>query len=179
MTMTRRQLLRNGAALGAAVPVSLSTGWVGQAMAEGLAINGEIRVFGSDRSSSELARGLRGAGWRPVEAGRFDPLVLADLPRGTLAAGFTDEAGMALLTSQLVGRGRILALGRHSADGHRLVSQRGAVVDSLAQADSSWQTALGREYARLAQNPPSGRRDHNLREVGTAGTRELSFLVRV
>lgn len=179
MTMTRRQLLRNGFALGAAVPVSLSTGWVGQAMADGLAIHGAVQVFGNGRSTAKLAQGLRDGGWRPVEAGRFDPLVLADLPRGSLTAGFTDEAGMALLTSQLVGRGRILALGRHGSDGHQLVSQRGAVAHTLSRAGGSWQQELGREYARLVQNQPTGRESRSLRESTGTGSCELSFLVQV
>lgn len=181
MTITRRQLLRNGLALGAAVPAALSTGMVGQAMAAGLSLNGEIRLFGSDRSTAELGRGLQEKGWKPVDAGRFDPLALTALPSGSLAAGFTDEAGLALLTSQLVGRGRILVQGRHGSGNHQLVSQRGPVAEPLMSGAGSWQAALGREYARLAENLPTARHVRNLRDPSgmPSNTSELSFLVRV
>mgnify|MGYP000020601554 CR=1 FL=1 len=181
MSMTRRQLLRNGLALGAAVPAALSTGMVGQAMAAGLSLNGEIQLFGFDRSTTELGRGLQDKGWKPVDAGRFDPLALTALPGGSLAAGFTDEAGLALLTSQLVGRGRILALGRHGAGRHQLVSQRGPITASLTSGVGSWQAALGREYARLAEGRPTARHVRNLLDQSgmASNTSELSFLVRV
>ena len=181
MTMTRRQLLRGGLVLGSAIPVSLSTGWMGQAMAAGLSLNGEIQLFGVGRSTAELGRGLREKGLRPVEAGRFDPLALTELPVGSLVAGFTDEAGLALLTSQLVGRGRILALGRHKSGDHQLVSQRGPLTQAFEHKAGSWQAALGREYGRLAQIPATQRIIRNFRDqsVRQSNTSELSFLVQI
>lgn len=181
MTMTRRQLLRNGLALGASVPVAVGTGWMGQAVAAGLSPNGGIRLFGSGHSARELGKGLREKGWSLVDAGPFDPLALNALPSGTFAAGFTDEAGLALLTSQLVGRGRILALGRHAAGHHQVVSQRGPVVDGLSEDPAGWQAALGREYARLASNGATERQVRNIRlnSKHPSHGSELSFLVRV
>lgn len=182
MNLTRRQLLTNGLLLGASAPLSLgAAAWAGQGGAANAARHGSIRLYGDDRSTSELGAGLRQQGWTPRYAGRLDPLALTTLPPGTLAAGFTDEAGLTLLTSLLAGRGRLLALGRHERGRHQLLSYRGPISEPLAVTAGTWQAALGEEYARLARAASHGRHARQLPpptgDVGNA--RELSFLVRL
>ncbi|WP_253448511.1 hypothetical protein [Halomonas sp. Y3] len=179
MKLTRRQLLRNGLLLGSAAPLTMAAAWAGQATPSGSPVHGAISLYGVDRSTTELGLGLRQKGWTPHYEGRLDPLALNALPAGTLAAGFTDEAGLVLLTSLLKGRGRILALGRHEAGRHHLLSHRGAVDAGLATEAGSWQSALGREYARLALAGTGKRDEHRFQRPADAGGRELSFLVRV
>lgn len=177
MKLTRRQLLKNGLLLGAAAPLSLGAAWGGQAAGP---VQGAIHLYGAGRSTTELGRGLRHQGWEPRYAGRLDPLALSGLPAGTLATGFTDEAGLVLLTSLLAGRGRILALGRHAAGHHQLLSHRGPLTVSPAERESSWQAMLGREYARLALTGGTGRHVEQFRHSGdgAAHASELSFLIR-
>ncbi len=181
MNLTRRQLLKNGLVLGSSVPLSLGAAWADQGGAGGLPSLGPISLYGVDRSASELGQGLRQQGWEPRYAGRLDPLVLSALPAGSLAAGFTDEAGLVLLTCLLAGRGRLLALGRHAAGHHQLLSHRGRLAISLAVDSGSWQAALGREYARLASASRSGRHAERFLRPGDAAQSdsELSFLVRL
>lgn len=181
MKLTRRQLLRNGLLLGSAAPLTIAATWAGQAAQSGPPVYGEISLYGVDRSTTELGLGLRQKGWTPRYEGRLDPLVINALPRGALAAGFTDEAGLVLLTSMLKGRGRILALGRHDSSQHYLLSLRGTLDAELAIRADSWQSALGREYARLAHASASmGKRsEHRFQRSPNADARELSFLVQV
>ena len=179
MKLTRRQLLRNGLLLGSAAPLTMAAAWAGQATPSGSPVHGAISLYGVDRSTTELGLGLRQQGWEPRYEGRLDPLALNALPAGTLAAGFTDEAGLVLLTSLLAGRGQILALGRHDEGRHQLLSHRGPVAEPLAVSGGSWQSALGREYARLALAGAAGREVRQFRRAADAGGRELSFLVRV
>ncbi|MDW0360167.1 hypothetical protein Q8G38_12670 [Halomonas venusta] len=180
MKLTRRQLLRNGLLLGSAAPLTIAATWAGQAVQSGPPVYGEISLYGEDRSTTELGLGLRQKGWTPRYEGRLDPLVIINaLPRGALAAGFTDEAGLVLLTSMLKGRGRILALGRHDSGQHYLLSHRGTLDAELATRAGSWQSALGREYARLAQASMGKRSEHRFQRSPNADARELSFLVQV
>jgi len=88
---------------------------------------------------------------------------------------------LVLLTSLLAGRGRILALGRHTGGIHHLVSQRGPLVEPLAVEAGSWQAALGREYARLALTSTTGRHAQQFHRPiePPLNTSELSFLVRL
>ncbi|MEQ5803158.1 hypothetical protein [Halomonas sp. H10-9-1] len=181
MNLTRRQLLRNGLLVGAASPFAIGAAWASQAGMSDAPARGEIRLYGADRSTTELGLGLRQQGWAPRYEGRLDPLALNALPAGTLATGFTDEAGLVLLTSLLAGRGRVLALGRHEAGRHRLLSHRGPLAAPLAVETGSWQAALGREYARLALADGHGRHSRQARRPAGEATRatELSFLVRL
>ena len=179
MRLTRRQLLKNGLLMGSAVPVSLGAAWAGQAASATTAAHGQISLYGVDRSATELGLGLRQHGWTPRYEGRLDPLALNALPVGTLATGFTDEAGLVLLTSLLKGRGRILALGRHDSGRHHLLSHRGPVDAALATEAGSWQSALGREYARLALTGSGKRDEHRFQRPTGVDARELSFLIRV
>ncbi|MFY0991720.1 hypothetical protein [Halomonas sp. C05BenzN] len=182
MRLTRRQLLKNGLLMGSAVPLSLGAAWAGgQGASDAAPRKGRISLYGVDRSATELGLGLRQQGWEPHYEGRLDPLALHALPAGTLATGFTDEAGLTLLTSLLAGRGRVLALGRHEAGRHRLLSHRGPLAAPLAVEAGSWQAALGREYARLAMADGSGRHAGRFRRPGAAvaNATELSFLVRL
>lgn len=180
MNLTRRQLIKSGLLLGSAAPLSLGAAWAGQAASGGTLLHGPISLYGVDRSTTELGLGLRQQGWEPSYAGRLDPLALNALPAGTLAAGFTDEAGLVLLTSVLAGRGRILALGRHEAGRHQLLSHRGPVAEPLTVTAGSWQAALGREYARLALADAASRDTRQFRRPSgdAASATELSFLVR-
>jgi hypothetical protein len=181
MNLTRRQLLRNGLVLGFAAPLSMSTAWASQIGMAAAPLSGEIHLYGIDRSTSELGLGLSQQGLTPRYEGRLDPLALNTLPGGTLATGFTDEAGLVLLTSLLAGRGRILALGRHEAGRHQLLSHRGPVVAPLAVEAGSWQAALGREFARLALAGSTARhaRQFTRPDDDAVNARELSFLVRL
>ncbi|MGE4534918.1 hypothetical protein [Halomonas sp.] len=181
MKLTRRQLLQNGLLLGASAPLSLGAAWAADSGLAPSPVHGPIRLYGVDRSATELGLGLRQQGWEPRYEGRLDPLALNMLPAGSLATGFTDEAGLVLLTSLLAGRGRVLALGRHEAGRHRLLSHRGPVVEPLAVSAGSWQAALGREYARLAQVEGVGRHVREVERTPDAATSatELSFLVRL
>ncbi|MBB3191910.1 hypothetical protein [Halomonas cerina] len=180
MKLTRRQLLKNGLLVGAA-PLAMGAAWTSQAGVADAPAQGEISLYGADRSATELGLGLRQKGLTPRYEGRLDPLSLNALPSGTLATGFTDEAGLVLLTSLLAGRGRILALGRHAADADQLVSHRGPLAGPLVAEGSSWQAALGREYGRLALTGRAGRHARQFRRpadaTGTAS--ELSFLIRL
>lgn len=181
MNLTRRQLLKNGLLLGSAVPLSLGAAWAAERGLADAPVHGPIRLYGADRSTTELGLGLRQQGWAPRYEGRLDPLALNALPAGTLATGFTDEAGLVLLTSLLAGRGRVLALGRHEAGRHRLLSHRGPLAAPLAVETGSWQAALGREYARLALADGHGRHSREARRPAGEATSatELSFLVRL
>ncbi|MGJ7459320.1 hypothetical protein [Halomonas sp. RA08-2] len=182
MKLTRRQLLRSGLLLGSAAPLTMAAAWAGQASPGGAPVHSAIRLYGVDRSTTDLGLGLRQQGWEPRYEGRLDPLALNTLPAETLITGFTDEAGLVLLTSLLAGRGRILALGRHEQGRHRLLSHRGPVAEPLSFSGGSWQSALGREYARLALAGDTGREVRQFRRPADAGDiaiRELSFLVRV
>lgn len=181
MSLTRRQLMKNGLLLGASVPLSLGAAWAADSAPADAPAQGSINLFGIDRSTTELGLGLRQQGWAPRYEGSLDPLALSAQPAGTLAAGFTDEAGLVLLTSLLTGRGRVLALGRHDARQHRLLSHRGPIAAPLAVGTGSWQAALGREYARLAMAPGNARHTQGIRRPSdepSNGT-ELSFLVRL
>src|SRR5699024_2053508 len=102
------------------------------------------------RSVTELGLGFLEQGWVPAYQGRFDPQTLDSYPRGQWATGFIDEAGMVLLSSLLVGRGRVLALGRHEAATHHLLSLTDQPLGTAELDDKHWHTALGRQYARLA-----------------------------
>lgn len=181
MKLTRRQLMKNGLLLGAAMPLSLGAAWAADSGLADAPVHGPINLYGADRSTTELGLGLRQQGWAPRYEGRLDPLALNAQPAGTLAAGFTDEAGLVLLTSLLAGRGRVLALGRHDAGQHRLLSHRGPVAAPLAVETGSWQAALGREYARLALAAGNARHTRDVRRpAGEAlNATELSFLVRL
>lgn len=181
MNLTRRQLLKNGMLVGASAPLSLGAAWAAERGLADAPVHGPIRLYGADRSTTELGLGLRQQGWEPRYEGRLDPLALNALPAGALVTGFTDEAGLVLLTSLLAGRGRILALGRHEAGQHHLLSHRGPVAAPLAEERSSWQAALGREYARLALANDAGRHAEYFRRPGGAAENasELSFLVRL
>ena len=182
MQLTRRQLIRNGLLMGAASPFAVGATWAAKAGADGEEEYGEILLYGNDRSTAELGSGLREKGWMPRYAGSFDPLALAALPANRLATGFTDEAGMVLLSSLLAGGGRILALGRHGSAGHRLLSHRGRIMEPMVAAQGSWQAALGREYARLALSQETRRSAPQFRHADVddaAGGEELSFLVRL
>lgn len=181
MNLTRRQLLKNGLLLGSAVPLSLGAAWAAERGLADAPVHGPIRLYGTDRSTTELGLGLRQQGWAPRYEGRLDPLALNALPAGTLATGFTDEAGLVLLTSLLAGRGRVLALGRHEAGRHQLLSHRGPLSAPLAVETGSWQAALGREYARLALADGHGRHSREARRPAGEATSatELSFLVRL
>ncbi|GEK48224.1 hypothetical protein HPA02_25070 [Bisbaumannia pacifica] len=180
MNLTRRQLLKNGLVMGAASPVALGTTWADASGASRDGGHGEIRLYGTDRWVTEMGLGLRQQGWGPRYEGRLDPLSLNDLPRGTMAAGFTDDAGLVLLTSLLAGRGRILALGRHMAGADLLESHRGPITRTLSAEEGSWQAALGREYARLALANGTGRHVRRLsRPVAAAEAGALSFLIRL
>ncbi|MGY2464025.1 hypothetical protein [Vreelandella sulfidaeris] len=178
MKLTRRALLKNSFLLGATAPLSL-----GSALASNpasVAPQGPITLYGSNTSTTELGLGLRQQGLVPRYEGHFNPLALSALPSGTLAAGFTDESGIVLLTSLLAGRGRILALGRHEADRHQLLSHRGPIIDSMTVETGSWQASLGREYGRLVSTPGRGRHAKELPRAATAANiRELSFLVQL
>lgn len=181
MNLTRRQLLKNGLLLGSAVPLSLGAAWAAERGLADAPVHGPIRLYGADRSTTELGLGLRQQGWAPRYEGRLDPLALNALPAGTLATGFTDEAGLVLLTSLLAGRGRILALGRHEAGRHQLLSHRGPLAAPLAVEAGSWQAALGREYARLALAGSTARHARQFTRAASeaVNARELSFLVRL
>ncbi|MDY7114754.1 hypothetical protein RAN53_00195 [Halomonas sp. SSL-5] len=181
MNLTRRQLMKNSLLLGAAMPLSLGAAWAADSGFADAPVHGPIRLYGADRSTTELGLGLRQQGWAPSYEGRLDPLALNAQPAGTLAAGFTDEAGLVLLTSLLAGRGRVLALGRHEAGHHQLLSHRGPLAAPLAAEAGSWQAALGREYARLALAAGSARQTRDVRRPASEATdaTELSFLVRL
>lgn len=181
MNLTRRQLLKNGLLLGSAVPLSLGAAWAAERGLADAPVHGPIRLYGADRSTTELGLGLCQQGWAPRYEGRLDPLALNALPAGTLATGFTEEAGLVLLTSLLAGRGRVLALGRHEAGRHQLLSHRGPLSAPLAVEAGSWQAALGREYARLALADGHGRHSREARRPAGEATSatELSFLVRL
>ncbi|GEM_PF-1208161 len=181
MNLTRRQLMKNSLLLGAAMPLSLGAAWAADSGLAPSPVHGPIRLYGVDRSATELGLGLRQQGWEPRYEGRLDPLALNALPTGSLATGFTDEAGLVLLTSLLAGRGRVLALGRHEAGRHRLLSHRGPLVEPLSGAAGGWQAALGREYARLALAEDEGRHAQAIVRPAARGASaaELSFLIRV
>lgn len=182
MRLTRRQLLKRGMLLGMAAPLSVGAAWAGQGGGAAGLRHGEIHLYGVGRSITELGLGLRQQGWAPRYAGRLDPVPLSALPADTLAAGFTDDAGLVLLTSLLAGSGRILALGRHEAENHHLLSHRGPVVAPLAVTSGSWQTALGEEYARLAAAGSDERHARQFRrpaEAAALHAHELSFLIRL
>lgn len=182
MNLTRRQLIKSGLLLGASVPLSFGAVWAADSGHAEAPVHGPISLYGTDRSTAELGVGLRQQGWIPRYEGRLDPLVLSAQPAGTLATGFTDdEAGLVLLTSLLAGRGRILALGRHEAEQHQLLSHRGPVAELLAVEVGSWQAALGREYARLATASGSARHTWDIRRPSGESSKatELSFLVRL
>ncbi|MDT0501515.1 MULTISPECIES: hypothetical protein [unclassified Halomonas] len=181
MKLTRRQLMKNGLLLGASVPLSLGAAWASDVGLADDPAHGSISLFGVDRSTTELGQGLRQQGWTPRYEGRLDPLALNAQPAGALATGFTDEAGLVLLTSLLAGRGRVLALGRHDAGQHRLLSHRGPIAAPLAVDAGSWQAALGREYARLATASGSARHSQDIRRPygESVSATELSFLVRL
>lgn len=181
MNLTRRQLMKNGLLLGASVPLTLGAAWASDSAPADAPTQGSISLLGVDRSTTELGLGLRQQGWAPHYAGRLDPLALNAQPAGTLAAGFTDEAGLVLLTTLLTGRGRVLALGRHDARQHRLLSHRGPIAAPLAVDAGSWQAALGREYARLATASGSARHTWDIRRSSGEASKatELSFLVRL
>ncbi|SFI16334.1 hypothetical protein [Modicisalibacter xianhensis] len=181
MNLTRRQLLKNGLLLGGFAPFSIGAAWASQ-LSSGIASrHGEIGLYGSGSSATKLGLGLRQQGWTPRYEGHLDPLSLNSLPSGALVTGFTDEAGLVLLTSLLAGRGRILALGRHEARGDYLVSHRGPVTHLQATEGESWQFALGEAYARLALAGTAGRyaRRFPRLEIVTDKGSELSFLVRL
>lgn len=181
MKLTRRALLKNSFLLGATAPLSLASAFA--ANPGSVPLQGHITLYGRDQSTTELGLGLRQQGLEPHYEGAFNPLALSALPMGTLAAGFTDESGIVLMTSLLAGRGRLLALGRHAPDQHQLLSHRGPVSQSLAMAAGetrSWQALLGREYARLAMSTGRERHaQHFRRTATTASVSELSFLVQL
>jgi hypothetical protein len=180
MKLTRRQLLKNSLLMSASAPLSLGAAWAAEAGHSHTPIHGDIRLYGVDSSTTELGLGLRQQGFSPRYEGRLDPLALTALPSGTLMAGFTDEANVVLLTSQLAGRGRIIALARHEAGKHWLLSHRGAVSEPFAIASGSWQASFGRAYARLALASGRVRHTQQLSMAGTSsGVSELSFLVKV
>ncbi|HAA46767.1 MAG: hypothetical protein XD36_0700 [Halomonas sp. 54_146] len=178
MKLTRRALLKNSFLLGATAPLSLASAFA--ANPASVPLQGHITLYGHDQSTTELGLGLRQLGLQPRYEGAFNPLALSALPTGTLAAGFTDESGIVLLTSLLAGRGRLLALGRHAPDQHQLLSHRGPVIEPLAIETGSWQASLGREYARLALTSDRHRHAQRFqRTATTASGSELSFLVQL
>ncbi|WP_431025124.1 hypothetical protein [Halomonas sp. H5] len=179
MKLTRRQLLKHGLWLGGSMPLTVGTALAGTAGSGGAPNAGEVLLYGAQHSASELGLGFRERGWAPRYQGRLDPLSLAALPRHRLIAGFTDEAGLVLLTSLLAGRGSFLAVGRHRPGYHDLRSHRGPLAASLE--GEAWQAALGREYARLALTRRRERAVHRLHSASGALARpgEVSFLVRV
>ncbi|NYS62109.1 hypothetical protein [Vreelandella salicampi] len=180
MKLTRRQLLKNSLLMGAAAPLSLGAAWASDAGHPNAPFHGDIRLYGVEHSTTELGLGLRQQGFAPRYEGRLDPLALSALPSGTLIAGFTDEAGVVLLTSLLAGRGRIIALGRHEAEHHWLLSHRGSVSEPLAVESGSWQVSFGRAYARLALASGRDRHTHQFPRAETnSDASELSFLVKV
>lgn len=178
MNLTRRQLLKNSLLVTAAAPLPFATAWAGASAGPA---HGELILYGTDRSTTELGLGLRQQGWAPRYEGRLDPLSLGTLSNGVLAAGFTDEAGIVLLTSLLTGRGRILALGRHTANTHQLASYHGPIVTPTEVEAGSWQAALGREYARLAMTSSAGQHYNRFQRPTNSAKNasELSFLVRL
>ncbi|TDV97133.1 hypothetical protein BDK62_10721 [Halomonas alkaliantarctica] len=178
MKLTRRALLKNSLLLGATAPLSIGSAFA--ANQANVSQQGQINLYGSNKSTTELGLGLRQLGLKPRYEGRLNPLALSALPSGTLAAGFTDESGIVLLTSLLAGRGRILALGRHESNQHHLLSHRGPIVEPTTIETGSWQASLGCEYARLAL--ASARDRHARHFLGTPTTTnvsELSFLVQL
>ena len=87
MNLTRRQLMKNSLLLGAAMPLSLGAAWAADSGFAEAPVHGPIRLYGADRSTTELGLGLRQQGWAPSSEGRLDPLALNAQPAATPAAG--------------------------------------------------------------------------------------------
>ncbi|WP_123630814.1 hypothetical protein [Salinisphaera orenii] len=181
MTLSRRELLKHGLALGSLAPFA-----VGLAAGEPTAplMARRVAVYGPERASRALRQGFSRAGWQSTFAGRLNVLELARSRPGYWIAGFADDAELVLLTSLAAGRGRIVALGRHAPQAHSVRSWKTNSPVSFQESNPrDWRRDLGGLYAALADHTPlsphADTRPGQRVVAAPRDAREHSFLIRV